>query len=127
MPRPLKAAVAGGGYPSSMGYGDDSECVFLRVFCISYCMSYLVPIYDSRDHAGFQFLFRPSDFDNLKSLPRYTANRDLDAFTLVTVGYSLGVWTSYNDQPRIGTNMLFVIVLGSAPSRSVLEANNLLG
>ncbi len=86
----------------------------------------LVPIYDGRNCAGSQFLFWPSDFDNLKSLPIYTGDCDLDAFTLVTVGYSLGVWSSYNDQPHVGTNVLFMIVLGSALSCSVLEANNLL-
>ncbi len=86
----------------------------------------IVPIYDGHDHAGSHFLFRPSDFDNLTSLPHYTLYRDLDTFTLVTVGYSLGVWSSFNDQPLVGTNVLFVIMLGSTPSQSALEARNLL-
>ncbi len=110
-----------------MGYGDDGECLCIFSPLVLIDFKLLVPIYDGQNHAGSQFLFRPSDFDNLKSLPLYTGDRDLDAFTLVIVGYSLGMWSSYNDQPRVGTNMLFVIVLGSAPSRSVLEANNLLG
>ncbi|SJL08852.1 uncharacterized protein ARMOST_12223 [Armillaria ostoyae] len=110
VPKALKAAstLPGAGYASSMGFGDD------------------IPIYDGHDRAGSHFLFWPSDFDNLTALPRYTLDRDLDVFTLVTVGYSLGVWSTYNDQPRVGTNVLFVIVLGSAPSRSLLEAKNLL-
>ncbi len=62
----------------------------------------------------------------LKNMPRYTVDRDLDAFTLVTVGYTLGVWTGFNDQPRIGPNVLFVIVLGSAPPRAMLEARGLI-
>ncbi|KAK0244865.1 hypothetical protein EDD85DRAFT_785229 [Armillaria nabsnona] len=36
VPRPLKAAIASGGYPSLMGYGDDSE----------------FPIYDGRDFSS---------------------------------------------------------------------------
>lgn len=86
---------------------------------------FLVPIYDGCDCAGFHFLFQPSDFDNLKLLPQYTLDCDLNVFTLVTVGYSLSVWSSYNNKPRIAPNILFVIVLGSAPSCAALKANNL--
>ncbi len=86
----------------------------------------VVPIYDGRERGGSHFLFRPSDLSTLKLFPRYTEERDLDAFTLVAVGYSLGVWSGFNDQPRISTNVLFVIVLGSAPPRKLLESRGLL-
>ncbi|KAK0464106.1 hypothetical protein IW261DRAFT_1427410 [Armillaria novae-zelandiae] len=92
----------GSGYPTSMGFMDE------------------VPIYDGRASAGTQFLFRPSDFAVIKSLPRFTTSRDLDAFTLVTVGYSLSVWTSFNNEPRVSPNILFAVVLGTAPKKEKL-------
>ncbi|KAK0482475.1 hypothetical protein IW261DRAFT_1418038 [Armillaria novae-zelandiae] len=61
----------GAGYPTSMGFLDE------------------VPIYDGRASGGNHFLFCPSDFSVLKLFPRFTSSRDLDAFTLVSVGYSL--------------------------------------
>ncbi|KAK0238236.1 hypothetical protein EDD85DRAFT_952422 [Armillaria nabsnona] len=75
---PIKKVVAatvalGGGYPTLMGFGDE------------------VLIYDGCASAGNHFLFHPSDFSMLKSLPCYTTSHDLDAFTLVSVGYTLSV------------------------------------
>ncbi|SJL08158.1 uncharacterized protein ARMOST_11521 [Armillaria ostoyae] len=98
----------GGDYPSSLGFGDE------------------VPIYDGRSSAGQHFLFRPTDFASLKSLPHFTTSRDLDAFTLVSVGYSLSVWAGFNNEPRLTPNILFVIVLGSAPKKDALAAQGLL-
>ncbi|KAK0465812.1 hypothetical protein IW261DRAFT_1574739 [Armillaria novae-zelandiae] len=92
----------GSGYPTSMGFMDE------------------VPIYDGHASAGTQFLFRPSDFAMIKSLPHFTTSRDLDVFTLVTVGYSLSVWTSFNNEPRVSPNILFAIVLGTAPKKEKL-------
>ncbi|KAK0486532.1 hypothetical protein IW261DRAFT_1559957 [Armillaria novae-zelandiae] len=91
-----------GGYPTSMGFMDK------------------VPIYDGCVSAGTQFLFWPSDFAVIKSLPRFTTSRDLNAFTLVTVGYSLSVWTSFNNEPCISPNILFAIVLGTVPKKEKL-------
>ncbi len=85
-----------------------------------------VPIHDGRQRSGSHFQFRPSGIATVKLLPRYTEERDLDAFTLMTVGYSVGVWNGFNDHPRVGTNALFVIFLGSAPSRELLTARNLI-
>ncbi|KAK0473083.1 hypothetical protein IW261DRAFT_1570225 [Armillaria novae-zelandiae] len=106
---PTKAASTlnvgpGAGYPSSLGFMDD------------------IPIYDGRASAGSHFLFQPSDFAVLKSLPRFTASRDLDAFTMVLVGYSLSVWETFNKEHRLTPNVLFVIILGSAPKKEKLEA-----
>ncbi|KAK0471651.1 hypothetical protein IW261DRAFT_1571709 [Armillaria novae-zelandiae] len=47
--------------PQSMGFMDE------------------VPIYDGHASAGTQFLFQPSDFAVIKSLPRFMTSRDLDA------------------------------------------------
>ncbi|KAK0477308.1 hypothetical protein IW261DRAFT_1421020 [Armillaria novae-zelandiae] len=94
----------GAGYPSSLGFMDD------------------IPIYDGRASAGSHFLFRPSDFAVLKSLPRFTVSCDLDAFMMVSVGYSLSVWETFNKERRLTPNVLFVIVLGSAPKKEKLEA-----
>ncbi|KAK0477663.1 hypothetical protein IW261DRAFT_1566010 [Armillaria novae-zelandiae] len=92
----------GSGYPTSMGFMDE------------------VPIYDGHASAGTQFLFWPSDFAVIKSLPRFTTSHDLDAFALVTVGYSLSVWTSFNNEPCISPNILFTIVLGTTPKKEKL-------
>lgn len=86
----------------------------------------LVPIYDGREWGGSHFLFRPSNLSILKLFPHYMESHDLDAFNLGAVGYSLGVWAGFNGQPRISTNVLFVIVLGSALPQKVLEARGLL-
>ncbi|KAK0481167.1 hypothetical protein EDD18DRAFT_1363115 [Armillaria luteobubalina] len=106
MKKPLGAPALGpgGGYPNSLGFMDE------------------VPVYDGRTSAGNHFLFWPSDFAILKSLPRFTMSHDLDAFTMVSVGYSLTAWESYNKEPRLTPNILFVIVLGSAPKKDKLEA-----
>ncbi|KAK0483941.1 hypothetical protein IW261DRAFT_1561718 [Armillaria novae-zelandiae] len=98
----------GAGYPTSMGFLDE------------------VPIYDGCASGGNHFLFRPSDFSVLKSFPRFTSSRDLDAFTLVSVGYSLSVWTAFNNEPRLSPNILFVIVLGTAPKKEKLATLGLL-
>ncbi|KAK0479774.1 hypothetical protein IW261DRAFT_1564433 [Armillaria novae-zelandiae] len=105
MKKPLgtPALGPGGGYPNSLGFMDE------------------VPIYDGRASAGNHFPFRPSDFTILKSLPRFTTSCDLDVFTMVSVGYSLTAWESYNKEPRLTPNILFVIVLGSAPKKDKLE------
>ncbi|KAK0493793.1 hypothetical protein EDD18DRAFT_1356270 [Armillaria luteobubalina] len=105
MKKPLAAPALspGGGYPNSLGFMDE------------------VPIYDGHASAGNHFLFRPSDFTVLKSLPHFTTSHDLDAFTMVSVGYSLTAWESYNKEPRLTSNILFVIVLGSAPKKDKLE------
>ncbi|KAK0476020.1 hypothetical protein IW261DRAFT_1421814 [Armillaria novae-zelandiae] len=105
MKKPLGAPALGpgGGYPNSLGFMDE------------------VPIYDGCASAGNHFLFRPSDFTVLKSLPRFTTSRDLDVFTMVSVGYSLTAWESYNKEPRLTPNILFVIVLGSTPKKDKLE------
>ncbi|KAK0474442.1 hypothetical protein IW261DRAFT_1568825 [Armillaria novae-zelandiae] len=105
---PTKAASTsnvgpGAGYPSSLSFMDD------------------IPIYDGQASAGSHFLFRPNDFAVLKSLPRFTVSRDLDAFTMVSVGYSLSVWETFNKERRLTPNVLFVIVLGSAPKKEKLE------
>ncbi|KAK0474391.1 hypothetical protein IW261DRAFT_1568743 [Armillaria novae-zelandiae] len=92
----------GSGYPTSMGFMDE------------------VPIYDGRVSAGTQFLFWPSDFAVIRSLPRFTTSRDLNVFTLVTVGYSLSVWTSFNNEPCVSPNILFAIVLGTTPKKEKL-------
>ncbi|KAK0490211.1 hypothetical protein IW261DRAFT_1555370 [Armillaria novae-zelandiae] len=93
----------GGRYPNSLGFMDE------------------VPIYDGRASAGNHFLFRPSDFTVSKSLPCFTTSRDLDVFTMVSVGYSLTAWESYNKEPCLTPNILFVIVLGSMPKKDKLE------
>ncbi|KAK0505441.1 hypothetical protein EDD18DRAFT_1344254 [Armillaria luteobubalina] len=106
---PMKKLLAapalgpGGRYPNSLRFMDE------------------VPIYDGHASAGNHFLFRPSDFTVLKSLPHFMTSHDLDAFTMVSIGYSLTVWESYNKEPRLTSNILFVIVLGSAPKKDKLE------
>ncbi|KAK0477101.1 hypothetical protein IW261DRAFT_1566572 [Armillaria novae-zelandiae] len=81
-----------------------------------------LPVYDGRASAGNHFLFHPSDFAMLKSLPRFMTSRDLDVFSLVSVGYSLSVWTAFNNEPRVSPNILFAIVLGTAPKKETLVA-----
>ncbi|KAK0462186.1 hypothetical protein IW261DRAFT_1576429 [Armillaria novae-zelandiae] len=105
MKKPLGAPALGpgGGYPNSLRFMDE------------------VPIYDGCASAGNHFLFRPSNFTVLKSLPRFTTSHDLDVFTMVSVGYSLTAWESYNKEPCLTPNILFVIVLGSAPKKDKLE------
>ncbi|PBK90552.1 hypothetical protein ARMGADRAFT_1032546 [Armillaria gallica] len=98
----------GTSYPSSLGFMDE------------------VPIYDSRASAGSHFLFRPSDFALLSRLPRYTTSQDLDTFTLVTVGYSVSIWSGFNDALRVTPNILFVIVLGSMPKKETIAAHGLI-
>ncbi|KAK0215696.1 hypothetical protein IW262DRAFT_1465408 [Armillaria fumosa] len=98
----------GSGYPASMGFIDE------------------VPIYNGRASAGNHFLFCPSHFAMLKSLPHFITSRDLDAFTLVSVGYSLSVWTAFNNKPHISPNILFAIVLGTVPKMDKLAALGLL-
>ncbi|KAK0432412.1 hypothetical protein EV421DRAFT_1848876 [Armillaria borealis] len=98
----------GQGYPTSLGFRDE------------------VPVYDGRSSAGNHFLFRASDFASLKSLPRFTSTCDLDAFSLVSVGYTLSVWSGYTNEPRVTPNVMFVIVLGSAPRKETLTAQGLL-
>ncbi|KAK0488261.1 hypothetical protein EDD18DRAFT_1110242 [Armillaria luteobubalina] len=94
----------GGGYPNSLGFMDE------------------VPVYDGRTSARNHFLFWLSDFAVLKSLPHFTTSRDLDAFTMVSMGYSLTAWESYNKEPWLTPNILFVIMLGSTPKKDKLEA-----
>ncbi|KAK0481037.1 hypothetical protein EDD18DRAFT_1363266 [Armillaria luteobubalina] len=106
MKKPLSAPALspGGGYPNLLGFMDE------------------VPVYNGCASAGNHFLFQPSNFAVLKSLPRFTMSRDLDAFTMVSMGYSLTAWESYNKEPWLTPNILFVIVLGSAPKKDKLEA-----
>ncbi|KAK0471416.1 hypothetical protein IW261DRAFT_1572107 [Armillaria novae-zelandiae] len=92
----------GSGYPTSMGFMDE------------------VPIYDGHASAGTQFLFQPSDFAMIKSLPCFTTSHDLDVFTLVTIGYSLSVWTSFNNELHVSPNILFTVVLGTMPKKEKL-------
>lgn len=81
-----------------------------------------VPIFDRRSSQGQHFLFRNEDFDKLVTLPCYLPGKDLDRFTLVTVGHTPSVWAPDPDQPpRITLNVQFVIVLGQAPKPADLE------
>lgn len=89
-------------------------------------MCFVVPVYDGCASAGNHFLFCPSDFAVLDKLPRYMTSHDLDAFTLVTVGYSTSIWSGYNNALCVTPNILFVIVLGSAPKKETLTAHGLL-
>ncbi|KAK0502616.1 hypothetical protein EDD18DRAFT_1347252 [Armillaria luteobubalina] len=98
----------GASYPMSMGFLDE------------------VPIYDGRTSSRNHFLFCPSDFAVLKSFPHFTTSCDLDMFTLISVGYSLSVWTAFNNEPRLSHNILFTIVLGTVPKKEKLAMLRLL-
>ncbi|KAK0449815.1 uncharacterized protein EV420DRAFT_1483038 [Desarmillaria tabescens] len=84
-----------------------------------------VPIFDGRASQGRHFLFRPMDFDNLASMPRYKPGHDLGYFSLVAVGYTPTVWT-VGREARLSTNVQFVVVLGWAPNADALTAAGVL-
>ncbi|KAK0488277.1 hypothetical protein EDD18DRAFT_1359548 [Armillaria luteobubalina] len=92
----------GSSYPTSMGFMDE------------------VPIYNGCVSTGTQFLYHPSDFAVIKSLPCFMTSHDLDAFTLISIRYSLLVWTSFNNEPRLSPNILFTVVLGTVPKQEKL-------
>ncbi len=118
----------GTSYPSSLGFMDEGSSPLSFLF-LTHCESPLicvVPIYDGRTSAGSHFLFWPSDFALLSRLPCYTTSRDLDTFTLVTMGYSVSIWSGFNDALCVTPNILFVIVLGSAPKKETIAAHGLI-
>ncbi len=82
-----------------------------------------VPVFDGRSSHGRHFLFRNEDFDNLASMPLYLPGKDLDRFTLVSVGYTPSVWCpGENQDPRVSLNVQFVVVLGQPPKAAALAA-----
>ncbi|KAK0502603.1 hypothetical protein EDD18DRAFT_1101000 [Armillaria luteobubalina] len=96
-----KLSSAGKDYWHCLGFADD------------------VPIFDGRVSKKHHFLFRPQDFDNLSSMPRYAPSRDLDYFTLVAVGYTPAMWC-VKKRPHLNMNVQFIVVLGQAPSSAEL-------
>lgn len=80
----------------------------------------LVPVFDGCASRGRHFLFHPSDFDQLATMPRIGPNKELDRFTLVAVGYMPSIWAPTLQSPRISLNAQFIVVLGQAPKPEVL-------